>query len=215
VKDDEGKNEERPEELRAQETARLARQAREGGSDSFAVLYERIAPALYAWADIRIRPGVRAWLDPADLVQEVWCRALRVFEQFDPENVSFRYWIFRVAKNVLLESVRKVGSPAFRNQNPGTTTRLFALSQVPDEVTGISRRLSRQEELERFRDWVKELERDDRELLVHHGLEGLSHAEVGERLSLGTEAVAKRWQRLRAKLEQQALPREVLSVLID
>jgi RNA polymerase sigma factor (sigma-70 family) len=211
---------EEPRDLRAEETARLARAAQAGAASeeratAFAVLYERIAPALYTWADIRIRPGVRTWLDPGDLVQEVWCRALRVFPKFDAEQVSFRYWVFRIAKNVLLEALRKAGSPADRSQTPGTSTRLFALSQVPDEVTGISRRLSRQEELGRFRNWVKDLERTDRELLLHHGLEGLSHAEVGERLQLGTEAVAKRWQRLRVRLEQQALPREVLSVLVD
>jgi RNA polymerase sigma-70 factor, ECF subfamily len=203
-----------PEKLRELDTARLARAAKEGDAEPFGVLYERIAPALYTWADIRIRPGVRAWLEPGDLVQEVWCRALKVFDKFDPDVVSFRYWIFRVAKNVLLESLRKVSSPAFRAQNPGTTTRLLILNQVPEEVTGISRRLSKQEELGRFRDWVKELERSDRELLIHHGLEGLSHAEVGERLGIGQEAVAKRWQRLRSRLEQQALPQDVLSVLI-
>lgn len=204
-----------PEDLTARETAHLARAAKDGASEPFAVLYERIAPALYSWADIRIRPSLRTWLEPADLVQEVWCRALHAFPQFDSERISFRYWIFRVAKNVLLESMRKVGSPAFRGQTPGTTTRLFALKQVPDAVTAVSHRLSRQEELGRFRDWVKSLDRGDRELLVHHGLEGLSHSEVGERLNLGAEAVAKRWQRLRTRLEQQALPREVLSVLVD
>jgi len=198
-----------------QDTARLARAAREGDSATFGVLYERIAPALYTWADIRIRPSVRAWLDPADLVQEVWCRALRIFDRFDPDRVSFRFWVFRVAKNVLLEATRKLGSPGIASQTPGTTTRLFALNQVPDNVTGISRRLSKQEELGRFRDWVKELDRGDRDLLLHHGLEGLSHAEVGERLELGPEAVAKRWQRLRVKLEEQAIPREVLAVLMD
>jgi RNA polymerase sigma factor (sigma-70 family) len=196
-------------------TERLVRAAKEGGSESFGVLYERIAPALYTWADIRIRPTVRAWIDPGDLVQEVWCRALRSFDQFDAETGSFRYWIFRVAKNVLLEAIRKTSSPGFRAQNPGTTTRLLLLNQVPDVVTGVSLRLSRQEELGRFRDWVKELERTDRELLLHHGIEGLSHAEVAERLELGTEAVAKRWQRLRERLEQQAVPQEVLAVLLD
>jgi hypothetical protein len=62
--------------------------------------------------------------------------------------------------------MRKAGSPASSSQAPGTTTRMLALNQVPDEVTGISRRLSRQEELTRFRDWVKELERTDRELFA-------------------------------------------------
>ena len=196
-----------------EDTVRLARAAAAGDTEVFGQLYERIAPALYTWADIRIRPGVRSWLEPGDLVQEVWCRALRILDRFDPDTVSFRYWIFRVAKNVLLEATRKAGSSAARASTPGTTTRMFVLQQVPDSVTGISRRMSRSEELERFRDWVNELEREDRDLLVHHGLEGLNHAEVAERLQIGAEAVAKRWQRLRRKLEEQALPREVLAVL--
>lgn len=201
--------------LCGEDTERLVRAAKDGGAESFGALYERIAPALYTWAEIRIRPQVRQWLEPSDLVQEVWCRALRAFDQFDPQTTSFRYWIFRVGKNVLLEAVRKAGAPAAQGQAPGSSERLQALGQVPDVVTGVSRRLSRQEELGRFREWVGELDRDDRELLLHHGLEGLSHAEVGERLSLGAEAVAKRWQRLRVRLEQAAVPQDVLAVLLD
>lgn len=196
-------------------TEGLVREAKAGGSAGFGGLYERIAPALYTWADIRIRQNMRAWLDPADLVQEVWCRALRAFERFDPQTTSFRFWIFRVAKNVLLEAMRKVGSAAFQAQAPGSTTRLLALNQVPDVVTGVSQRLSKHEELRRFGEWVQQLERSDRDLLVHHGLEGLTHQEVAERLQLGLEAVTKRWQRLRARLEQEALPREVLTALFD
>lgn len=195
------------------ETQHLARAAASGDTETFGILYERIAPALYTWASIRIRPSVRAWLEPGDVVQEVWCRALRILDRFDPERVSFRYWIFRVAKNVLLEATRKVSRPDTRAQTPGTTTRLSVLAQVPDSVTGISLRLSRSEELDRFREWVESLEGEDRDLLIHHGLEGLSHAEVGTRLQLGAEAVAKRWQRLRKRLEEQAVPREVLAVI--
>jgi RNA polymerase sigma factor (sigma-70 family) len=195
------------------DTLHLARAASRGDIETFGLLYERIAPALYTWAEIRIRPSVRAWIDPGDLVQEVWCRALRILDRFDPEKVPFRYWIFRVAKNVLLEATRKVSGPEGRAQTPGTTSRMNVLAEVPDSVTGISLRLSRNEELERFRDWVRELEAEERDLLLHHGLEGLSHEQVATRMQLGVEAVAKRWQRLRRKLEEQALPREVLAVI--
>jgi len=195
------------------DTLHLARAAAGGDTETFGILYEKIAPALYTWAEIRIRPSVRSRVDPGDLVQEVWCRALRILDRFDPEKVSFRYWIFRVAKNVLLEATRKVSGPDGRAQTPGTTTRVRVLAQVPDSVTGVSLRLSRSEELERFRDWVRELEGEERDLLLHHGLEGLSHAEVATRLQIGVEAVAKRWQRLRRKLEEQAVPREVLAVI--
>lgn len=201
--------------LCGEETERIVLAAREGGAEAFGVLYERIAPSLHTWAEIRIRPHVRAWLEPGDLVQEVWCRALRSFDTFDPESGNFRYWVFRIAKHVLLEAVRRAGSPAAGGAAGGTTERLAAIGQAPDVVTGVSRRLSRQEELGRFREWVGGLEREDRELLLHHGMEGLTHAEAGERLGLGAEAVAKRWQRLRARLGESQVPREVLAVLVD
>ncbi len=189
--------------------------AREGGSESFGILYERIAPALHTWAEIRIRPHVRAWLEPGDLVQEVWCRALRSFDDFDAASGNFRYWVFRIAKHVLLEAVRRAGSPAAGGAAGGTTERQSAIGQAPDVVTGVSRRLARQEELGRFRAWVGALEREERELLLHHGMEGLTHAETADRMGLSADAVAKRWQRLRTRLGDSQVPRDVLAVLVD
>lgn len=201
--------------LCGEETERIVLAAREGGSESFGILYERIAPALHTWAELRIRPHVRAWLEPGDLVQEVWCRALRSFEDFDPASGNFRYWVFRIAKHVLLEAVRRAGSPAAGGAAGGTTERLSAIGQAPDVVTGVSRRLARQEELGRFRAWVGALEREERELLLHHGMEGLTHSETADRMGLSADAVAKRWQRLRARLGDSQVPRDVLAVLVD
>jgi DNA-directed RNA polymerase specialized sigma24 family protein len=60
---------------------------------------------------------------------------------------------------------------------------------------------------------VQSLEEEDRMLLVHLGLEGLSQAEVAERLQIGREAVAKRWQRLMARVAEQKLPREMFAAV--
>lgn len=195
------------------ETSRLAAEARAGDGRRFGELYERIAPSLYTWADIRIRPELRPWIDPQDVVQEVWCRAWTIFAGYDPATTSFRYWVFRVAKNVLLEAFRKLDGPTFRSTSPDPSTRALILADVPDNATAISRRVAREESLKLFTKWVASLEEEDRTLLVHHGLEGLSQAEVAERLQLGREAVAKRWQRLVAKVAEQKLPRDLFAAV--
>jgi RNA polymerase sigma-70 factor (ECF subfamily) len=195
------------------ETGRLASEAHAGDAQRFGQLYERIAPSLYTWADIRIRPELRAWLDPQDVVQEVWCRAWKIFASFDPTTTSFRYWVFRVAKNVLLEALRKLDSPTFRASGPDPSTRALLLADVPDSATAISHRVARAENLKLFTQWVQSLDDEDRKLLVHHGLEGLSQAEVAERLQLGREAVAKRWQRLVARVSEQKLPRDLFAAV--
>lgn len=193
-------------------TVRLVSAAKAGDASAFSALYERIAPALYTWADLRIRPAHRAWIEPGDVVQEVWCRAWSAFERFDPERTSFRYWIFRIAKNVLLEGVRKASDPAFR-QGAGTSERAFALANVPDDATAISRRVARTEGLDLLREWLEALDEEDRTLALWVGLEGLPHQLVAERLDLEREAVSKRWQRLRRRLAEMKVPKEVLAAL--
>jgi RNA polymerase sigma factor (sigma-70 family) len=198
------------------ETGELAAEAHAGDVARFGELYERIAPSLYTWAELRIRPELRRWIDPQDVVQEVWCRAWRIFPDFDPVEGTFRYWIFRVAKNVLLEAFRKLDSPGFKSRagngaSPGNG--IFELGDVPDSATAISRRVAREETLQLFSRWVQSLEDEDRMLLIHHGLEGLSQAEVADRLSLNRETVAKRWQRLLARVAEQKLPRDLFSAV--
>ena len=75
-----------------------------GQFDDFRSLYEALAPSLYAWA--RLRTGSMA-LDPDDLLQEVWIRALQTGSGFDPAKGSFRAWVFGIAKHVYLEALRK------------------------------------------------------------------------------------------------------------
>ena len=165
----------------------------------FADLYEEAAPALYAWASLRIRPSMRGRVDPEDVLQEVWVRALEAEDRRDPAVTPFRPWIFGVAKNVLLEAFRKV-EHGRRAGGMGSSTRLALVDQLPDQATAISRRLAKDEALRVFLEHARELPDEDRMILLHHGFEGLNHADVATRLGLTRDAVAKRWQRLRTRL---------------
>ena len=62
---------------RPHETQSLARAAKSGDVERFAELYERIAPALLAWASLRIRPDMRAFVDPQDVPAIAATRASR------------------------------------------------------------------------------------------------------------------------------------------
>lgn len=177
-------------------------------SELFAEHYERVAPALYAWASLRIRPSFRGRLDPEDVLQEIWVRALEIHESRDPSKGSFRAWIFAVGKNVLFEAFRKVDGGGGSLGGPSTRARM--LDNWPDQATAVSRRVAKDEGVRLFLERVRDLPREDRMILVHCGLEGLTHAETATRLGLSRDTVAKRWQRMRAKLEQEKLPRELL-----
>jgi len=179
------------------DTQQLVRAAQQGDRQRFSELYERLAPSLAAWASLQIRPAQRAQVDPQDLVAEVWVRAWKSFAGFDASG-SFRAWIFRIAKNVLLECFRK--SRGAGTHAPGPTTRMLELANLPDDATQISRRVARHDGVAKLLEWIAALDEESRALVLHCGFEGLSYAEAAERMGLQRDTLAKRWQALRERL---------------
>jgi len=195
-----------------QDTQHLARAAKLGDAQRFAQLYERIAPALFTWASLRIRPAMHMHVDPQDVVQEVWVRAWRSFAKFDPDQQNFRLWIFRIGKNVMLEAFRKAQrASSAAAGGPGPSTKVLQLHDIPDSATNVSRRVARDEGIQKVLEWVEGLEEEDKRLFVHCGLEGLSYSEVSERMQIHYETVAKRWQSLRARIGQFGVPKDMIA----
>jgi RNA polymerase sigma-70 factor (ECF subfamily) len=187
----------------------LAEYAETGAAERLEELYARLAPALYGWASLRIQDELQTRIDPEDIVQETWFRALRVLDRFDPARAAFRTWIFGLAKNVLLEALRAVRRIELAGMD--TTTRVFALENVPDSVTSITRRVAREEALQRFLARVRELGEDEQTLTILCGLEGLGCDQAARRLGISHEAAVKRWQRLRSDLATLVPTRELLA----
>ena len=174
----------------------LARAVQGGDMASFEELYARVAPALHAWSSLRAPRGV----DPGDVVGETWLRALRSLRSRGVGDHEFRVWIFGVAKNVLLQTLRRLPREQARSTPADPAASRSPLENCPEVITSISARLARDEALTAFLERARGFDRIDRELLVHCGLEGSVCAVAATRLGMSTEAATKRWQRLRAEL---------------
>lgn len=185
------------------ETDLNADRARGGDETSLVRLYERLAPALHAWARLRLgRAGNEFEAD--DLVQEVWVRALKAFPGFEiRRSGSFRAWIFTIAANAYVESMRRRGRTPSAMAVAGGT-------EVPAEVTSITQALKRRETLARLIDRVRGLGAEDRRLFIHRGLEGMTATEVATTLGITAEAAHKRWQRLKDQLAEDPAWRELV-----
>jgi RNA polymerase sigma factor (sigma-70 family) len=127
-------------------------------------------------------------------------RAWKAFPGFDPES-SFRAWIFRIGKNVLLECFRRSRSGGAA-AGAGPSTRLLQLANLPDSATHLSRRVARHEGVARLIEWTGALDEEQRQLVLHCGFEGLSYSEAAERMGVPRDTLAKRWQVLRERLSQ-------------
>jgi RNA polymerase sigma factor (sigma-70 family) len=169
-------------------------------------LYAPLAPALHAWACMRLRPDDRRTVQPEDLTQEVWLRAFAVFPAFDATRSSFRAWLFAVAKNVLLELRRQWAKSRREQPAHGSSSRLLALDQVPLEVTSVTRRVAKDEQVRSFVQKLQELPAVDQQTVLHCGIEALPLAAAAARLGESYDATAKRWSRLRERLRTWAGP---------
>ncbi len=175
-------------------------------------LFRSIAPSLVAWASIRIPEHLRSQVTPEDLAQEVWLRAVRIYAtSFDPARSSARSWLFGLAKNILLEAQRA----ALRHRErpaEGRTSKLMALEQVPESITSFTARIGRDEGVRQFLVYVDGMSEDDRKLLLYCGMEDLPLREAAERLGVDLEVASKRWQRLRTRLAELRVSRDLLAV---
>jgi RNA polymerase sigma-70 factor (ECF subfamily) len=181
-------------------TGELARRAHAGEAAPYAQLYARLAPALYAWASLRLPRTLRGFVSPEDIVQEVWCRTTERFATFDPTRGEFRSWLFGFAYRVLREALRS--ALRLQRERAPDGSRVFRLEDLPDDITSLTRRVARADDVRALLARIDELalEPDERELLLLRGLEGLPHEEIAAQLGIQPAAVRKRWERLRERL---------------
>jgi RNA polymerase sigma factor (sigma-70 family) len=162
---------------------------------------EQFAPALYAWARLRIRSSGNPALQAEDIVQETWLRAISARDSSAPcSRANARGWIFGIAQNVLLEQARQ-RTPRVREKRSASDPSTTAfIERVEDTMTSICTRLSRDETIARFLDYVGTLDELDRGLLVRCAFEDQSASDVARRLGIEPATAIKRWQRLRNHL---------------
>ena len=188
-----------PEDVTPGSTERHAARAK-AGEEGFDALYERLAPAIYAWATLRIKGSVRSRLEPEDVVQEVWWRAMDSFDSFDPAKGSFRPWIFQIATHTLLKSFRRMRVRG-EMEDQHRRARLKALPEhLADQATSVSRRAARSEQVQVLLGEAAHLDDRDRLLFIHCALEGKKTPEAARIIGMTAVATAKRWQRLRQRL---------------
>ncbi len=167
---------------------------------TFAALFEREAPLIYAWAAARLHRSERALAE--DLVQEVWLRALNLYGGMDASEAGFRNWLFAIAHRTRLELLRQLACGAGR----GGASSGFDLDRVPAEITSVSSRIARDEQVQGFLDRVGLLEKDEHELLELRGFQELPWTVIAQDLGLTAEVARQRYSRLLARLRAEGAP---------
>jgi RNA polymerase sigma-70 factor (ECF subfamily) len=143
---------------------------------------------------VRFRVATREAAE--DVTSDVFMKALRSFERYDPSLASPRTWLLRIARNAVTDHLR-----ALRRRGSLHVT----LDRVPDLVADIpsqEERVLRQERIQALLNGNQTLRPADQEMLALRYGAGLDNAEIAQSLGITPNAVAVRLHRALKRLKQ-------------
>lgn len=123
---------------------RLVAAAQSGDPDSFGALFDHYYVPVHRFVAARIgRPS-----DAEDLAQLVFVKALEALPRYEARGVPFGGWLFRLARNVVIDHVRTrrdyapLDLASERSNEDAGPDDLAVLRQEMDRVTQALRRLT-------------------------------------------------------------------------
>lgn len=158
--------------LSAEADAACVRSILSGRSKRFSELVERYQDRVFAILSRYERDPGRV----EDLAQEVFVKAWRHLEQFDPMKAPFEHWLARIATNAALNHVR--AEKRFRQQVPISQLGDGALEWLRSEDESAPlQAMEAQEILERC---MGDLTPDERIIVTMAELEGRTSPEISQ-----------------------------------
>jgi RNA polymerase sigma factor (sigma-70 family) len=170
----------------------LTRVAEDRDREAFAQLFDHYAPLIRAYSLAR-EPGANLVAD--ELVQEVLSRVWLKADKYNDQLANLNTWIFTLARNCRIDYLR-------RNSRYVTAidpTDIF--NDIEDEGPGPFQQVQQTRAEESIRTGLKQLPREQAEILSKVYLEGKTHQQTSDELKLPLGTVKSRVRLALKKLE--------------
>ena len=180
-----------------QKTQHLVALAKEGDQPAIDQLCRIYGERVRRIIRFRLDTKLRSKLDSVDLVQDVLILALGGLKDFTYSNEGdFLRWLSRIAGNKLQDILKKFYADkrdirkeiSFKQEGRSADDR-FCGAFEPVDTTTPSIIMRKKEALDRLEKALDTLKPEYKEVIVLKKIEGLSHAEIAERLNKSTNAV--------------------------
>jgi RNA polymerase sigma-70 factor (ECF subfamily) len=176
----------------AELSACISRVANERDKSAFAELFDHYAPQIRAYSLAR-EPGADLVAD--ELVQEVMTRVWLKASSYNAKLANLNTWIFTLARNCRIDYLRR-NSRYVTEIDP---TDIF--NEMEDEGPGPFQLAQQSRAEESIRAGLKQLPREQTEILTKVYLQGKSHQQTSEELKLPLGTVKSRVRLALKKLE--------------
>jgi RNA polymerase sigma-70 factor, ECF subfamily len=171
------------------ETQELVERAQGGDSVAFGELYERLHPDIFRYL-VRHLGGRREMAE--DLTEEVFLKVLERIDTYEFRGLPFSAWLYRIARNHLIDHVRALPKQTFCSLEGGAEIAERRAELVLDH------RLDQQE----LSYAMSRLTAEQRQVVTLRFLEGQTTAETAAALEKTEDAVKKLQARGLAQLRR-------------
>jgi RNA polymerase sigma-70 factor, ECF subfamily len=149
-----------------QDEASLIKQAVDGDSEAFGVLYVRHMDAIFRYIYYRVGQDVEA----EDLTEEVFIRAWEALPTYQIGQFPFTSWLYRIAHNLVIDHHRK------RKAEPMPDLELHHSGSTRSNEDQVMQSL----DSEMLVEALTHLDPEEQQVVLLRFVEGLSHREVAE-----------------------------------
>ncbi len=154
----------------ADATTDLIQRAQNGESKAAGELYTQFHEPIFRYVWSKVGDAHLA----EDLTGEVFVRMVSRISTYHPTGVPFQAWLYRIARNLIIDHIRKTGSTS--------SVPLDSTSLMQDPSAGPSSLLENKLTVERLQKALGKIDPDQAEVIRLRFLVGLQVNEVAERL---------------------------------
>ncbi|MFI5260663.1 MAG: RNA polymerase sigma factor [Candidatus Paceibacteria bacterium] len=169
-----------------------------GDESAFASLLNRHLQSVYSFAFRSARD------DAADIAQETFLKAWKHLSAYDPEQAQFKTWLMRIARNTVIDHLRRKKAIVFSSLEDEQGDNLALLipdaELLPDEV------VARVHDSRELNEALEQLSPLQKEVILLHYMDHMTFEEISEVLAESPNTVRSRARRgllqLKLALEQ-------------
>lgn len=165
-------------------------EAAQKSADAFAPIYTRYSTRIYLY----VRARVATDEDALDITQQVFVKSFKALPKYRCTDTPVSAWLFRVARNLVIDHQRRTRSTTDINAIPG----LLRSATISPEDAAV-----RGEEIELLRSALKRLDQEKRDLLALRYAANLRIREIAAVVGKSEEATKKQLSRALQSLRKQ------------
>jgi len=177
------------------EEQNLIKECAEGNLQNFGGLYDFYADKIYRFIYFRVRHKETV----EDLTSQTFFKALENIKTFDSAKGQFSSWLYRIAKNTVIDH--------YRSQK-----RHLDIDNFWDLSTeeNLEYDVQVKEKIRKVKEHLKNLDREQREIIMMKIWDGLTHREISEILGKSEPSVKMNFSRALGKLRKG----EILALIL-